>query len=178
MGFIFEIIGLVIILLLALMFFWTGAFALFSFAPWVPSKNKDMDRIFAMINLKPGDKFYDLGCGDGRVVIEASKQGAQAIGVELSPVMWLICQVRKYFNSKYSISFVLDSLYSQNVSDADIIYLYGLQETMRGRLKTKLEKELKSGTRVITYTFPIEGWEPEQISKPSSEDLSVYMYVR
>jgi cyclopropane fatty-acyl-phospholipid synthase-like methyltransferase len=153
------------------------AIASWFFAPWVPARKRDMDRIFKLAELKNGQIFYDLGCGSGRLVEEAAKRGAKAIGLELNPALFFLCQIRKMF-SKYrsNMKFKLINLYHEDLSAADAIYLFGMPTTV-ARIKEKMQKELKSGARVVSYSFTIPGWQMIETSKPTKKDLPVHLYT-
>lgn len=151
--------------------------AFLSFAPWVPSRGKDIKRIFKLAKLKPGEVFYDLGCGDGRIVSYAAKQyKAQAIGIELALPLYFICKIRQLFNYKKGVKFKFKNLFKENLSRADVIYVFGTKSKLKNKLKQKLENELKKGARVISYSFSIDGWVPEIIDKPNEKDLTIYLY--
>lgn len=155
----------------------TIAIASLSLAPWVPTRKRDLKRICALADLKPDKVFYDLGCGDGRLVVYANKHyGVKAVGIELALPLFVVCKIRQLLNRQKKIKFKFKNLFRENLSNADIIYVFAYKERLTGKLKQKLEKELKPGTQVISYTFPIEGWRPEIISKPNEKDLSIYLY--
>ncbi len=166
-----------ILLLLYLFFMSTIAMAFLSLAPWLPARKKDLKRIFKLADLKPNEIFYDLGCGDGKIVIYAAKHyNAQAIGIELALPLYFICKIKQLFNYKKSIKFKFKSLFKENLQHADVIYVFGMKGKLKNKLKQKLEKELKKGARIISYSFPIDGWTPEIIDKPSEKDLAIYLY--
>ncbi|HTK60524.1 MAG TPA: methyltransferase domain-containing protein [Candidatus Baltobacteraceae bacterium] len=150
----------------------------FSLAPWLPTRDKDIGRILALARLKPGERFYDLGCGDGRVVAAAAEQGAVAVGLEISFAMWLVCRVRQALGSARGAKFLLKDLFKQDLSDADAVYVYGTTATNARLLKPKLEAELRPGARVITYDFRIDGWEPAAIDGTPPRDKRIYLYLR
>src|SRR3989338_11069432 len=73
-------------------------FSVLSFAPWVPARGRDLKRIFKLAALKPGQIFYDLGCGDGKAVFYAAKNfRVRAIGVEFSFPLYLLCRLKNVF---------------------------------------------------------------------------------
>jgi len=127
-------------------------------APFVPTPMPRVKKMIALAKIKPGEKVYDIGCGDGRMVyIAANDYGANAVGFELSPLVYLLAQVRKFFwKSKAKIQFT--DFRSKKLNDADVIVCYLLPESL-ARLQSKLENELKKGARVVSYAFPIGTWE-------------------
>ena len=154
----------------------SAAVAGFSFAPWVPAWKKDLPRIFKLAQLKRGEIFYDLGCGNGKVVLYANKYfNAKAVGLEISLPLYFVCKIRQLFNFNENLKFKYKNLYKENLSDADAVYLFGMPDKME-KIRRKLEKELKPGSRVISYVFPVSGWEPVAIDKPKSQDISIYLY--
>lgn len=167
-----------IFLFIIFIFFLTAAFAGLSFAPWVPAWKKDLPRIFKLADLKPGQVFYELGCGDGRLVFYASNVcQAKAIGLEISLPMLLICKLRQLYRRDKNVTFKYKNLFKQNLSDADVVYFFGMPDKISKKLKKKLVKELKPGTKVISYAFAINGWNPEAISRPGPVDIAIYSYI-
>jgi SAM-dependent methyltransferase len=149
-----------------------------SLAPWLPTRARDIERALTLAGLKPGERFYDLGCGDGRVVAAAVRHGAKAVGFEISLAMWLVCRVRQVFGSARGAVFSLKNLFGQDLSDADVVYVYGLPGANAGRLKPKLEAELKPGARVVAYQFRFEGWQPTAVDGTPPRDRRIYLYTR
>lgn len=155
---------------------WSYAYAGWKFAPWVPSYKKDLDRALKLAELKAGETFVDLGCGDGRVVIEAAERfGADAIGYEIAIPMILVCLLRK---RRERVRFVFKSLFAADLSKADVVYLFGTPPTLRGKLTAKLERELKPGARVISYVFTLDGWTPKAVDRPGPKSLPIHLYSR
>lgn len=167
-----------LLLIFAFLCLFTVAIASASLAPWVPSRKKDLIRIFKLADLKPGEIFYDLGCGDGRLTVCAAKNfKARAIGIELALPLFFVCAIRKLFSRGESLKFKLKNLFKENLAEADAVYIFAASPgKLRGKIKQKLENELRPGARVITYAFPVEGWRPEIVDKPSEKDVAVYLY--
>lgn len=163
--------------LILFLFLVTAAYAAWSFAPWVPTRRKDLDRLFTLAGLLPGERFYDLGSGDGRTVFEAARRGADATGVEIAFPFWLWSRTLAPFRpGRHRI--LWRDLFRVPLHDAHVVFLYGVpDEKLWARLRPKLENELRSGTRIISMTFPIDGWEPTEVSQPEGR-LPIYLYRR
>lgn len=131
--------------------------ALVKGAPFVPTPIVRVKKMLEVAEIKPGEKVYDIGCGDGRMVyIAARDHGAKAVGLELSPLVYALARIRKLlWKSKAKILF--RDFNFCNLSDADVVVCYLLPDTLAG-LQTKLQKELKKGARVISYAFKIGDW--------------------
>ena len=126
-------------------------------APYVPTKMEAIRKILRLAGVKKGKKFYELGSGDGRVVVAAAKLGATSHGIEQS-LLRILYSKYKAINIKRA-KFIHDNIFRKDYSDADIIYIYLL---MKGvvKLETKLKKELKKGSIVITQTYHFKNWKP------------------
>lgn len=124
-------------------------------APYVPTKMEAIRKILKLAGVKKGKKFYELGSGDGRVVIEAAKLGAQSYGVEQSLLRVIYSKQKANKNAHFYHA----NIFSKRYSDADFIYIYLL---LRGvnKLEQKLKKELKKGSIVITQTYHFKNWKP------------------
>jgi hypothetical protein len=135
------------------------------FAPWVPIDSKDLERLGKILKLTKTDIFYELGCGDGRVVdYVAKKFKCRSIGVELNPFLYLFCKFRKG-------EYIFSDLFKVDLSKATCIYLFGLPK----KIKNLKLKNLKPGTRIISYAFQIEGWKPRKVYQ-DSQKFSIYEY--
>jgi len=144
-----------------------------SSAPWVPTRRKDMGRILKLAAIMPGEVFYDLGCGDGRLIVEASRGGGIAEGFDISLMSYLMSLARiKLEHSSAKVHF--KNFFRQNLSNADIVYLF-LTPTAMPKIKKKLEAELKKGARIISYAFSIPGLELVTADKQPGRQ-SIYLY--
>ncbi len=114
-----------IIILFILTFVITFAYAGLRGAPWVPTKSQDVERFLRLANIKPGQKVYDLGCGDGRMVCAATKKGAVAQGFEISLLPFLFANIRRFFQKeRKKIKIYYKDFWNYNLGDADIIYFF------------------------------------------------------
>jgi hypothetical protein len=175
---IFLSILLLIILFLSLIFF-SLLFLGLSFAtPWIPLMKKYINRSLEALEIKLDDILYDLGCGDGRIVIEAAKKyHIQARGIEL---VWWLC-----LYANWRIKFLgLDKLarvrcgdiLKADYSEATAVVLF-LMPALLDRLGPKLLVNLKPGTRVVSVCFKIKALTPVKIIQPTPQDKPVYYYI-
>lgn len=138
------------------------AIALIWGAPWVPTPKNRIRKMLDLAKLKPGEKVYDIGCGDGRAVHLASRlHKADAMGLELSPLVYagakLIQPWHMLRGSRGKIKY--RDMYRVDLGDGDVILCYLMPHALK-RLRKKFEKELKKGTRIISYAFEIPEWKP------------------
>jgi len=173
---ILPILSLVFILFILICCF-NLIFSVLSFAPWVPSRSRDLERIFKLADLKPGQIFYELGCGNGRVSVYAANHfKVKVIGLEISLPFYLICKLRQFFNRSAKLEFKLKNLYHENLAPADVVYLFGIPKTLNEKFCLKLKQELRPGTKIISYSFKLHNWQPKITDKPTKKDLPVYLY--
>jgi len=131
-------------------------FALSTFlgAPFVPVSEKEIKSILKLANPKPGEILYDLGSGDGRIIIEvARKYDVKAFGIEINPI--LVCFSRwkiKKLGLQAKVKVLRDNFFKKDTSQANIIITYLLQTTNE-RLEKKFLSELRPGTRIISKSF-------------------------
>jgi len=127
-------------------------------APWVPSSMSAVHQMLELAEIKPDELVYDLGCGDGRIVVTAAREyQARAVGIELDPLRWLWCQLLiTALGLRDRVKIQFGDLFKQDLSEADVITCYLLPETTR-RLENKLLRELKPDTRVVSNTFLFPG---------------------
>ena len=140
---------------------------------WVPIWSKDVASVIELAEIKQGEKFYDLGCGEGRVVVAAGRAGANAVGYEISVLFYAIAKIRAWLE-KGQIEIRWGDFWRADLSKADIIFFFLIPKIFP-RMIAKLEKELKPGARVISYVWPLEGWEAKKIAKRDTGP-AIYLY--
>lgn len=128
-------------------------------APFIPTKMENIRKILRMAGVKKGKKFYELGSGDGRVVIAAARLGAESFGIEQSLIRVLYSKYRAWKLNLKNAHFTYGNLFSKTYHDADIVYIFLLKRAV-AKLENKLRKELKRGTLVITQTYHFPNWKP------------------
>ena len=166
---IFYILILIFSLLLASMVIIPTFFG----APWHPLSNENIDRIIKFADLKAGETFYDLGSGDGRVLIAATlKKRVRGVGVEIDPIKaWFSRRFITAAKLTKKISIYRGNMYDFDVSKADVIYLYLTHQALDRLFPTILDR-LKPSTRIVCYRFCIRNLEPTKINK----DKNLFLY--
>ncbi len=145
--------------------------------PYVPTPQEVVDKMLEMGQVSEGDVVYDLGCGDGRIVITAAKRhGARGVGVDINPQRI----VESNANAKAAgvtdrVEFRTEDLFEmKDLAKADVVTLY-LLPSVNIKLRPKLLAELKPGTRVVSHAFDMDDWQPEQ--ETTVDGRSVYLWI-
>jgi cyclopropane fatty-acyl-phospholipid synthase-like methyltransferase len=144
---------------------------IFTGAHYVPTPDEKVARMLRLAQFRRGERLVDIGSGDGRLVIEAARQGAKAYGFELNPalVWWSRRKIRAaHMEREAQISW--KDFWYQDFSSFDVVTVYGISHIM-GSLEKKLLHELHPGSRVISNTFPFPSW------KGQSEG-GVFLYIK
>jgi len=148
-------------------------------APYIPSPQIVVDRMLDLARIRPGEVVYDLGSGDGRILITAAQKfGAKAVGVEMSP------ELCKSTMSKVSrlglqdlVRVIHANLLNVDLSAANVVTIY-LLTSSNSRLRPNLEKYLRPGSRVVSNDFEIRGWRPKETVHLQVEGMehTIYLY--
>ena len=147
-------------------------------APYVSSPARVVDRMLELANIKPGETLYDLGCGDGRILIAAAeKYKAKAVGVEISPK--LVAEATSNIHKEGlddQARVIQGDLLSTDLSSADVVTMYLATDTNE-MLRPNLEKYLKNGARVVSHEYAMPGWKPKLVDKdPERHGHTIYLY--
>lgn len=132
-----------------------------SIAPFVQTPLEVAKKMLDLSQVKPGEILYDLGCGDGRLIILAARDmGANSTGIELREDLVERARTEiKRLNLEDKVKVIQGNFFDVNISEANVITLY-LTSSANERLKPKLEAELKLGARVVSHDFKVPGWKP------------------
>lgn len=159
---IFAVILGFILVITAILFI-VSFYSAFIGAPYFITPKKAIKEVFQLAQIKPGQKLYDLGAGDGKVLIIAEKEfGAKAVGFELAPIIYAMARLNLFFHGIKKARLYCKNFYKQSLSDADIIFCF-LSIHAMARLKPKFEKELRPGAKIISYSFSLQGWTPKKV---------------
>jgi len=135
-----------------------------SIAPFVQTPLEVAKKMIDLSQIRAGEVLYDLGCGDGRLIILAAKDiGARTTGIELREDLVERARTEvKRLNLEDKVKVIQGNFFNVNISDADVVTLY-LTSSANERLRPKLEAELKPGARVVSHDFKVPGWKPSAV---------------
>lgn len=149
-------------------------------APDFPTPQLVVDHMLALANVKPTDVVYDLGCGDGRILISAVKNyHCRAVGVELSRDIYERTALRvKSLGLADQITVIHGNALQTDFSPADVVTLY-LMTSTNERLKPLMERYLKPGSRVVSHDYEIHGWKSakEEVVNADGRPHKIFLYV-
>ncbi len=149
-------------------------------APSVGSPENAVEKMLQAANLKPGETLYDLGCGDGRILLRAAKKyKVRAVGIEISSALAekAAQDVRKK-GLQDQVKIIHGDFMKTDLSAANVVTLY-LAPVANNTLRPNLERELKPQTRVVSYDYPIDGWTPINTWETSGhlgDTHTIYLY--
>lgn len=138
-------------------------------APYLPVLKNDRQQLLKLADLQKGQLVLDLGCGDGRFLKAAAKQGVKGIGYEINPILWLMAKINT-FGYRRQIQIKLANFWHIKLPAADAVYVFLIARYM-AKLGAKLEAEITRPTKVVSYIFAIPNHKPVVITKNS------YVYV-
>lgn len=129
---------------------------------FVPTREAVVEAMLDAAKIGPNDIVYDLGCGDGRIVIAAAKRGARGVGIDIDPQR--IREANE--NAKTAgvmgkVDFRLGDLFEADIREATVVTLY-LLPTLNVKLKPRLLEQLRPGTRIVSHDFDMGDWQPEE----------------
>ncbi len=146
--------------------------------PAIPTPQLLVERMLTAGRVKPGEMVYDLGSGDGRIVIMAAQKfGARAVGVELMPDIARRARERvQSLGLADRVTIVEGSALRVDLRPADVVTMWFLTDSNE-RLRPNLEKHLKLGARVVSNEFPVRGWKPAEVVRVKIGKMEHTIYV-
>lgn len=151
-------------------------------APYYPTPESVVERMLKLGDVKPGDKVFDLGSGDGRVVVMAAQKfGADATGIEMDADLWKQSMERiKSLGLEKKARIIRGDIAKQDYSSATVLTVY-LLPSSNDKIRPLLEKQLRKGTRIVSHDFMFKDWTPvkEEHIEDDGEGRShtLYLYV-
>ena len=133
-------------------------------APYVPTPADVVDRMLTLAKVGPRDVVYDLGCGDGRIVISAAQKfGARGVGVDIDANLINQAEANaKAAGVERRVKFLVQDAMTVDVSDATVVTLY-LLSASNVKLRPILTRQLRRGARIVSHSFAMGDWEPEVV---------------
>lgn len=151
-------------------------------APYYPTPETIVEKMLQLGGLKAGEKMFDLGSGDGRIVIMAAQKfHAEAVGVELDKDLATrsMARIQKLGLDK-NAHILNGDLLKQNYSSADLVTVYLLPESIDNKVQPLLDKQLKKGARVVAHDFEFKNWMPEKVENIADDgegrSHTLYLY--
>ena len=140
--------------------------------PFVRSTPEVIDRMLELARVKPGDVVYDIGSGDGAIIIRAAKKyGVRGVGIEIDQDLVLKARNNAYREKvEHLVEFRTQDAFTVDISPATVVTLYMLPE-FNAKLRPMLDRQLKPGSRVVSHDYPIEGWVPDKVERVKGDFL-------
>jgi len=140
-----------------------------------PTRHAVADAMLQLARVTADDVVYDLGSGDGRIVIiAAQKYGARGVGVEINPELVALARQNAHdAGVSDRVTFVEGDLFTADIAKATVVALY-LTARMNARLEAKLKRELPPGARVVSHQFPIGTWPPDMQTRIDFSELFLW----
>jgi len=132
------------------------AIAGISMAPWVPTRKQDIERLLNILELKKGDNFLEIWCGDARVskAVASKFNDSIVMGIELAFPMYIAAKIRN-INWPENLRIKLANAFKQDFWKYDVIYVYGMPDKMWAKIIPKFLTEAKQGAKLYSYVFSI-----------------------
>ncbi|HEY9881620.1 MAG TPA: methyltransferase domain-containing protein [Leptolyngbyaceae cyanobacterium] len=146
---------------------------------FIPTPADAIEAMLELAAVTSEDVLYDLGCGDGRLLLRAAQRwGTQGVGIEIDPILIQAAQARaEAAGVDNKLSFRQGNLYDCDFAEVTVVVLYLLPH-LNLRLRPRLLKELRPGTRVVSHQFDMGDWKPTRVVKlePSEEESTLYLW--
>lgn len=145
---------------------------------YAPTREAVVYEMLELANISRNDVVYDLGSGDGRIVVlAAQKYGVKGVGIEIDPKLVRVSrQVAGEVGLQDRVTFVEGDLFTADISPASIVTLY-LSTSMNRDLEPKLRRELRPGTRIVSHQFPIGRWTPTRTVRSVEDATNLHLWV-
>jgi cyclopropane fatty-acyl-phospholipid synthase-like methyltransferase len=172
---IFLLSILILFLLLIIIYYIFLLIGLIFYAPWVPLEKKQIEKIFDLININQNDVLYDLGSGDGKIVILVSKKyKIKTCGIEILLPLVIYSKIKaKLLKLNHLVKIKWANFYKVDLSQATIVIFYLMPKDIK-KLVPKFKKELKPGTRIISAAFSVPDLQLYKIE--TINGMKIYFY--
>lgn len=144
------------------------AFVLLFGAPYLPTLQPQVHAAFRLAGLKPGHTLLELGCGDGKVLVAAAKQGITTVGYELNPILYLLCRIRTWRYRKL-VKVVYGNFWRRNWPPAEVIFVFLLPKYMQ-KLDKKIMQYEQKPVKLVSFAFTVPG------KQTAAEESGLFLY--
>jgi len=145
-------------------------FVLLFGAPYLPTLDKPAKAAMELADLQPGQRLLELGCGDGKILIAAAKQGIQVTGFELNPLLVIFCKLRCW-HYRNLVRVQWANFWTKDWPETDVIFIFGLPRIMN-RLDTKIVQQASKRVKLVSFAFEI----PNKQSVRQKDGVFLYDY--
>lgn len=166
----------IIITLIVLFFcFWA-----FSLAPFVPMFKKDLKRINELSCIKKDDIFVEIWCGSAKVscYIAKNNKDSKVIWIEINPLLYFYSKIKVYILWYKNLNIILWNALNYDYTNASIVYIFWLPETVSGKIKDKIYNEIKKWWKYISYTFEVKNWNWEIKKYNVEKQVNIYVCTK
>lgn len=142
---------------------------------FVPTRDAVIEAMLDTAGVGPNDIVYDLGCGDGRIVVAAAKRGARAVGIDIDPQRIVEAKQRAAdAGVTDKVTFLEQDLFQSDIREATVVTLY-LLPSLNVKLRPMLMEQLRPGTRIVSHDFDMGDWKPEKTVE--ADGKTVYFWT-
>jgi len=143
---------------------------------FVPTPENVVDAMLKLAGVHKGDVVYDLGCGDGRMVVRAAKlYGVRGVGIDINPERIAEAQANAKENGVTNlVTFRNEDLFEANIKEATVVTLY-LLTSLNVKLRPKLFRDLRPGTRIVSHSFDMGEWKPDK--QQNVDGRTIYLWT-
>lgn len=156
-------------------------FSFFSLAPFVPTRNKDLERVAKIAWLKENETFLEIWCGTAKVSIFMAKYypNNSIVWIEFSPFLYILSKIKAFFLWQKNIKIIYGNALKLNFSRYDILYIFWTPNSLKEKIIPKFIKESKENSKLLSYCFSLENsWLNEKKYKDNENELSIFEYKK
>lgn len=160
------------------LFIFVAFISFFSLAPWVPTRKDDLDRIYDIVELSPGESFLEMWCGTAKVSIFMAKNNPDSFitWVELSPFFYFISKIRVYFSWLDNIKIIYGNALKLDLSRFDAIYVFWLPETVSLKVFPQIKDIKNKNFRLVSYCFKMTNNHFKEKKYKTEGKYAIYKY--
>lgn len=156
-------------------------FSFFSLAPFVPTRNRDLERVAKIAWLQENETFLEIWCWTAKVSIFIAKfyPNNTIVGIEFSPFLYILSKIKAFFSWQKNIKILYGNALKLDFSQYDILYIFWTPSSLKEKIIPKFMKEAKENSKLLSYCFSFENsWLNEKKYKENENELSIFEYKK